>query len=330
MAAGTALRGDRGPPTCRRAIRRGGLAKLTGESNGVAMNYRHAFHAGNFADVFKHTILIGLLQALKEKPAPFCYVDTHAGAGRYDLGGSAAKKTGESADGIGRLAGLTKPPPIVRTYIDMLRSLNAGAALAGTRIYPGSPLIAATLMRADDRAILCELHPEEATQLKRLFAADRRIGVHQRDGYAALGALLPPPERRGLALIDPPFEAQDDEFHAIEAALLAAHRRWPAGIYAIWYPIKRREQTRPFHRWFVTRQIPKVLVAELLRQSDDSPLRLNGCGMIIVNPPWKFDEDLRDLLGALEPTLALDGRASVRVDWLTRELAPKAVRPGRK
>ena len=283
------------------------------------MNYRHAFHAGNFADVFKHAILVGLLQALREKPAPFCYIDTHAGAGHYDLHGAPATKTGEFADGVRRLAGSTATIPMLETYFDLLSSLNEGAPPERTRFYPGSPLIAAHLLRPDDRAILCELRRDEALALTTLFAGDRRIGVHERDGYAALGAFLPPKERRGLVLIDPPFEAQDDEFRAIETALKVALERWPTGIYAIWYPIKRREQTRPFHRWFVSRKIGKVLVAELLRQTDDSPLRLNGSGMVLINPPWRFDRRLMKLLPVLHERLAVAGEGNWRVDWLTGE-----------
>jgi len=283
------------------------------------MNYRHAFHAGNFADVFKHAILIELIEALTRKSAPLCYFDTHAGAGLYDLRGGEATKTREFADGVSRLAAIDGPPVRLQTYLDVLWSLNPGESLTDLGCYPGSPLIAARLLRPNDRAILCELQPDEALRLKTLFASDARVGVHVRDGYAALGALVPPKERRGLVLIDPPFEAQDAEFRAIEAALTRALARWLAGTYAIWYPIKQREQTRPFHRWFVTQKVRKTLVAELLRQDDDSPLRLNGCGMVIVNPPWKFDQQLRQLLPLLHRLLAVDSRGGWRVDWLTSE-----------
>jgi 23S rRNA (adenine2030-N6)-methyltransferase len=283
------------------------------------MNYRHAFHAGNFADVFKHTILIGLLDALKQKAAPFCYFDTHAGTGSYDLRGVEAEKTAEAADGVLRLLDVKSPQPLLQAYLDLLRSLNPAGAGRELALYPGSPLIAAKTMRDTDRAVLCELQPDEAAQLKKLFAHDARVGVHQRDGYTALGALVPPKERRGLVLVDPPFEAQDDEFRAVEAALDTAYSRWPTGIYAIWYPIKLREQTRPFHRWFASNKIGKTLVVELLRQPDDSALRLNGCGMVIVNPPWQFDQQLRQLMPVLQERLKVSGPGQVRLDWLTRE-----------
>jgi 23S rRNA (adenine2030-N6)-methyltransferase len=282
------------------------------------MNYRHSFHAGNFADVFKHTLLIGLIDALERKPAPFCYLDTHAGAGSYDLSGADARKTGEAEEGFRRLFGLADPPPLLRAYIDCLRTLNDGKVLGTVRLYPGSPLIAARRLRADDRAVLCEVQLGEAAALRKLFAADARIGVHERDGYAALTALLPPKERRGLVLIDPPFEAQDGEFRMIEAALGGALQRWPGGVYAIWYPIKRREQTRSFHRWFLKCGAANVLVCELLRQPDDSPLRLNGCGMVIVNPPWQFDTLLPATLSVMAERLAVVGDGSWRVDWLVR------------
>ena len=283
------------------------------------MNYRHAFHAGNFADVFKHTILICLLDALKQKPAPFCYLDTHAGAGSYDLSGIEATKTAEAVEGVLRVVDVKSPPPMLQSYLDLLLSLNPSTAKRALTLYPGSPLIAAHLMRDSDRALLCELQPDEAAQLRKLFAHDARVGVHQRDGYAALGALVPPKERRGLVLIDPPFEAQEDEFRAIEAALATAYARWPTGIYAIWYPIKLREQTRPFHRWFASHNIRKTLVVELLRQPDDSALRLNGCGMVIVNPPWRFEQQLRQLMPVLQDRLKVSGAGQVRLNWLTGE-----------
>jgi 23S rRNA (adenine2030-N6)-methyltransferase len=283
------------------------------------MNYRHAFHAGNFADVFKHAILVALLDALKSKPGPFCYIDTHAGTGQYDLHSEEARKTGEYADGAQRLHIATTLPESLQPYFDVLRAANAADASGHLHIYPGSPLIASLLMRANDRAALCELQPDEAAQLKTLFARDMRIGVHQRDGYAALAALVPPKERRGLVLIDPPFEAQRDEFRAIEAAIKGAYARWPTGMYAIWYPIKLRPHLLPFHRWFTRRGMKKTLMAELMLHPDDSPLRLNGCGMVIVNPPWQFDKQLEKLLPDLLRLLAQDRNASQRVEWLVRE-----------
>jgi 23S rRNA (adenine2030-N6)-methyltransferase len=283
------------------------------------MNYRHAFHAGNFADVFKHAILTALLEALKTKRTPFCYFDTHAGAGRYNLRGEQARKTREHEAGVQRLLGSARLPAALHIYLNLVRALNDGNAAHELAIYPGSPLIASLLLRESDRAVLCETQPDEADRLKKLFAGDARIAVHRRDGYAALDALLPPAERRGLVLIDPPFEAQEAEFDAIQDALSKALTRWPTGIYAIWYPIKLRQQTLPFRRWFVRRKIPKTLCAELLLHPDNSALRLNGCGMILINPPWKFDRLLAELLPALRELLAQSRFGEQRVEWLTGE-----------
>ncbi|MGA9335922.1 MAG: 23S rRNA (adenine(2030)-N(6))-methyltransferase RlmJ [Rudaea sp.] len=281
------------------------------------MNYRHAFHAGNFADVFKHTILVGLIESLKAKQTPLCYFDTHAGSGRYDLRGEAASKTREFEDGVSRLLGATTLPAILHVYLNLVRAMNSDNAGNDLSVYPGSPLIASSLLRDDDRAVLCEAQHEEAQLLKQLCARDARIGVHERDGYAALGALLPPKERRGLVLIDPPYESQGEEFRIIESAMSTAYARWPTGIYAIWYPIKLREPTMSLQRWFARAKIPKVLCAELLLHPDNSALRLNGCGMIIVNPPWKFDRQLVELLPVLRRYLSQGRFSQQRIDWLT-------------
>lgn len=281
------------------------------------MNYRHAFHAGNFADVFKHSILIGLIESLKAKQTPFAFMDTHAGRGRYQLDSSEATRTGESTDGIQRLLAVSKAPALVHVYVNLVRSLNA--ANEELSCYPGSPLIASLLMRDMDRGTLCELQPEECTALKSLFRGDSRFSIHERDGYAAMNALLPPRERRGLVLIDPPFEAQDDEFRIIEKALADACKRWPTGIYAVWYPIKLRQQVQPFHRWLSKSGFGKVLVAELLLHPDNSALRLNGCGMAIINPPWKLDRQLEELLPALQELLSQSRFGQHRIEWLVRD-----------
>lgn len=270
------------------------------------MNYRHAFHAGNFADVFKHAILLGLLDALTAKDKPLCYFDTHAGRGSYRLDDADAAKTGEWRDGIGRLFGAPDPPKTLRRYLVAIRACNPDGAL---RVYPGSPWLAAQASRANDRLVLCETQDGEAAALRTLFRDDPRAHVHRRDGYAALNALLPPREKRGLVLIDPPFEAQEAEFAVIEAALAQARARWPTGVYAVWYPIKSRRAVAPFHRRMSEGPFGEVLVAELMVQPDDSPLRLNGCGMLVANPPWKFDGVLAAMLPALREMLAQSARA---------------------
>ncbi len=275
------------------------------------MNYRHAFHAGNFADVFKHTLLIGLLNALKAKPAAFCHVDTHAGRGSYALDRGPAQRTGEYRQGVLRLLAAPALPAALQAYVDVVRSF-AGQAGEALTCYPGSPLVAAALMREQDRAIVCELHPEEAAALRLALRGDRRFGVHQRDGYAAMKALLPPVQKRGLVLIDPPFEAQAGEFAIIQAALQQALARWPHAIYAVWYPIKLEVAVAPFQRWLGA-QGKDAIVAEFLLHPANSPLRLNGCGMVIINPPWRFEQQLASWLPVLATLLAAPGEGGQRV-----------------
>ena len=290
------------------------------------MNYRHAYHAGNFADVLKHVVLSALVDALKAKPAPFAVIDTHAGSGCYALEGKEAEKTGEWREGVGRLlfpdvgahAGTGGTlPPLLRRWLDGLLALPGNER--GLALYPGSPLQAARAMRDTDSAQLCELHPEEAARLRELFRRDRRVHVHERNGYEALKALLPPKEKRGLVLIDPPYEAQDDEYRLIEQALKVALGRWPTGVYAVWYPVKQRSQVQPFLRWLGHCGARRVLRAELLVHADDSPLRLNGSGMAILNAPWKLDETLREPLRALARLLSQERPAEGRLDWLAEE-----------
>ena len=289
------------------------------------MNYRHAYHAGNFADVLKHAVLFALLEALKAKPTPFCVIDTHAGSGCYALDGAEAGKTGEYKDGIARLlfpdlhqkSPAGPLPPLLRHWLDSVLALPGNED--GLRLYPGSPLQAAAAMRENDSAQLCELHPEEAARLRELFHRDRRVHVHERNGYEALKALLPPKEKRGLVLIDPPYEAQEMEYRTIEQALKAALQRWPTGVYAVWYPIKLRSQVQPFLRWVQHSGVKRALRAELLVRPDDSPLRLNGSGMVVLNAPWKLDDALREPLRALGRLLSQERPATWHLDWLIED-----------
>ncbi|QWT21029.1 23S rRNA (adenine(2030)-N(6))-methyltransferase RlmJ [Bacillus sp. NP157] len=282
------------------------------------MNYRHAYHAGNFADVMKHMVLVALIDSMKQKPTPFCYIETHAGSGRYDLRSREARKTGEADDGVSALKTATGLPPLAWKWLEAVRACNEGDDTF--RFYPGSPWFAAHQMRENDSAQLCELQAQEAGELRQLFHNDKRVHVHHRDGYEALGALVPPKEKRGLVLIDPPFEQQDNEFRVIEKALKAAMEKWPTGIFAVWYPIKLRSHVQPFHRWLSVKSGAKrVLAAELLLHKDDSPLRLNGSGMVIVNAPWKLDDALRDGLKALPKLLGEPGEAEYRLTWLVEE-----------
>jgi 23S rRNA (adenine2030-N6)-methyltransferase len=258
-------------------------------------------------------VLLALLDALRAKPKPMCYLETHAGAGNYALEDERARKTGESHDGIERLLAMPKVPATLQRYVDVVR---AGNVEGSPRTYPGSPLLAAHALRAEDRLVLCELQPEEADALRSVFRNDERAHVHQRDGYTALKALLPPAERRGLVLIDPPFEQQSQEFRVIETALAQALERWPTGVYAVWYPIKQRATIRPFERWLGARSLKSALLVELLVRADDSPLRLNGCGMAIVNAPWRFEATLAAMLPALESVLRQGDGASRRLQSL--------------
>ena len=278
------------------------------------MNYRHIFHAGNPADVMKHAVLALIVDHLRAKAAPFCVLDAHAGIGRYDLDSESARKTLEFQDGIGRLFGHPAPHPALQPYLDAVAALNPDGRL---RWYPGSPRLARALLRDQDRLVLNELHPDDWQTLKAEFAGDRQTTVHKADAYQALRAHLPPKEKRGLVLIDPPFE-QPDEFARMAEGLKAAHRRWPTGVYALWYPIKERPAVWRFQEAVENTGIPKILMVELTWHPEDTHLRLNGSGLLIVNPPWKLDETLRGLLPALHAALPSTGGEG-KVDWLVPE-----------
>jgi len=283
------------------------------------LNYRHAYHAGNFADVLKHVVLVACLEALKSKQTPFAFIDTHAGAGRYDLGGIEAQKTGEFRDGIKRLFSVERLPTLVHAYLNLVRSQTSSAGPAPEGFYPGSPAIAAALLRDQDQLHLCEIQEAEYMQLRNLFRGDSRVAVHQRDGYQALRALLPPKEKRGLVLIDPPFEAQAEEFREIERSISAAIERWPNGVFAIWYPIKLRQHIVPFHRWLHGSGLRKILIAELLLHPDNSALRLNGCGMALINAPYRIDRAIGECLPVIAQHLAQSRFSQHRMEWLAED-----------
>ena len=281
------------------------------------MNYRHAFHAGNHADVLKHIVLLALCDALVAKPGACFALDTHAGRGLYRLDGEAAGKTGEALDGIARLQAEAPHEPLVQRYLAAVRACRQRH---GAHAYPGSPWLLAHALRAQDRIAACELHPEESHVLREQFAGDPRVAVHQRDGYAALKALLPPRQGetrfgRGLVLVDPPYEAQLDEFDIALAALREALSRWPQGMVALWYPIKQRRALAAIQRRFAALDAKSILQAELLVRPDDSPLRMNGSGMLLLNPAWQFDRTLAPALEAIRAALGEAG-ASTRLAWL--------------
>jgi len=279
------------------------------------VNYRHAFHAGNFGDVLKHVVLVGLLDRLVQKDKPLFFLDTHAGRGRYDLDGEAARRSNEARDGIRRIEAAGGLPPLAARYLSLVRGFDEANARR-IRWYPGSPRLAAMILRQGDRAAFCELAPREAAELRKELGRDKRFAVHERDGYEALKALLPPKERRGLVLVDPPYESQERELHAVAEALAAAQRHWSQGVYAAWYPVKRSEATASFHRSLLAKGVTKALVAELTVHPADSDVGLNGSGMLLLNPPWKLDEELAATLPAVHRALAPDGAGGARVEWL--------------
>jgi 23S rRNA (adenine2030-N6)-methyltransferase len=282
------------------------------------VNYRHAFHAGSFADVFKHVVLCRILHYLREKPAAFRVIDTHAGAGLYDLTGPEAKRGGEWHDGIERLLAAKLSVPVAKLlapYLEVIGALNETRRL---NLYPGSPAIARAWLRPQDRLTACELEPKAATALAGHMRGDTRIKTLEIDGWTALSAYVPPTERRGLVLVDPPFE-EDGDFHRLSHALAGAHRKWATGIYALWYPIKGRGEADDLAKRLRRLGIAKILRAELTVSAVSDPTRLNGCGLILVNPPWTLESELSALLPMLAGLLGRDGMGGFALDWLVGE-----------
>ncbi|PWJ85201.1 23S rRNA (adenine2030-N6)-methyltransferase [Pseudaminobacter salicylatoxidans] len=282
------------------------------------MNYRHAYHAGNFADVVKHAVLARLVEYLKQKDKAFRVIDTHAGIGLYDLGSEEAGKTGEWRGGIGRLLDATFSPEaaaLLKPYLDAVGETDASGELS---FYPGSPLVVRRLLRKQDRLSAIELHPQDVQLLKELFAEDFQVRVTELDGWLALGAHLPPKEKRGLVLVDPPFE-KEGEFLRLVEGLQRAHRRWPGGIYALWYPIKDRKAVAGFRQALADAGIPKIMdIGFEIRRPSSEP-RLDGTGMIVVNPPYTLERELNVLLPALHALLAEEKGSGWSLEWLAGE-----------
>lgn len=282
------------------------------------MNYRHAFHAGSFADVVKHAVLCRILDYLRTKAAPVRVIDTHAGAGLYDLTGEEASRGGEWQDGIARLTAAELPDKaaaLLAPYLEVIGALNERGRL---KTYPGSPAIVRAWLRPQDRLIACELEPKAAVALRHNLRGDTRIKALEIDGWTALSAYLPPAERRGVVLIDPPFE-RDDDYAQLADGLSIAHRKWATGIYALWYPIKGRPEADALAKSVSLLGIRKILRAELTVAPLSDPSRLNGSGLIVVNPPWPLEAELSTLLPILAGVLGRDGKGAWRLDWLARE-----------
>jgi len=288
------------------------------------LNYRHHYHAGNYADVFKHTLLLLLVRAMQRKEKGFLYLDTHAGRGGYDLSVPAVLPDGRSREpehpaGIGRLWGAPELPPVLQDFVALVRRFNDRNGATGEELkhYPGSPWIAKLLLRPQDRMALCELREDDAEALDFEFARESRVTVQVLDGYTGLKALLPPPEKRALVLIDPPFEAKG-EFAAVARGLKDALKRLPGAVIAVWYPITERARTAEFHHALLELAAP-TLFAELTIAGEESLVRMKGCGLLILNPPWQIDREIRAVLPALRERLKLDAGAATACDWLVPE-----------
>jgi 23S rRNA (adenine2030-N6)-methyltransferase len=285
------------------------------------MNYRHIFHAGNFADVFKHAILTRILVHLRDKPAPFRVIDLHAGAGLYDLTSNEAERTGEWRDGIGRpFAAELRPEAaaLLAPYLAAVRAFNPDGVL---RHYPGSPLIVAEFLRANDRLIACELEQAAAAALGRRLHGIRQAKAVAIDGWIALNAYIPPSERRGLVVLDPSYEAPD-EFPRLAAALVSAWRKWRTGIYMAWYPIKSRNGPDALARTVARAGIEKALRLEITIGAPAVDGLLAGCGLVVINPPWRLAEEAELVICALMELFGGAGRH--RVDWIGPESEQKS------
>ena len=285
------------------------------------MNYRHHFHAGNFADVMKHVLLLQILTRLNQKDKPYRYIDTHGGAGKYDLSTSEAQKSGEFLNGIHRLVKLDdsikrNAPEGVQQYLKIVEKMREGS---GKGAYPGSPWFALEGMREIDKATIFEMQRDVFQQLY-YNVRDKRAGLHERDAYEGLFGVIPPKEKRGLVMIDPPYEVERKDFPQLVDLIATAYKKWPTGVFAIWYPIKDRAMIDRFEKKMIKTGIRRQLFCEVCVWPDDTPVGLNGCGLLVINPPCKFSEDADEALQCLFPHLRMSengGHAAVR--WLVGE-----------
>lgn len=282
------------------------------------MNYRHAYHAGNFADVFKHVVLARVIDYLKRKDAAFRVIDTHAGAGLYDLASVETAKTGEWMNGIGRLIAAEPPAAVARLlapYLDVVRGYRRDGRPGA---YPGSPTLTRALLRKQDRLSAFELQDQDHAALAQLFAGDFQVRITRLDGWLVAGAHLPPKEKRGLVLIDPPFE-KEGEFDRLADALRKGHRRWPGGIFCLWYPVKHPGKVAAFVEALKASALPDLVRIEMNVAAFSEDAGLTGCGMIVKNPPYVLEGEMRALMPWLVETLAQDERAGWRFERLTGE-----------
>jgi 23S rRNA (adenine2030-N6)-methyltransferase len=275
--------------------------------------YRHSYHAGNFADVIKHIVLVEILQYLKRKDAAFDYIDTHAGAGLFDLHSAHAGKLEEYRQGIARL--WSSASPHLRRYLDVVAAFNPGGALD---CYPGSPAIALHLLRPQDRASLFELHPTDHAQLQQRMKGDRRVQVFQQDGFNALAGLLPPRSRRGLVLVDPSYEIKTD-YARVASALSKAHKRFATGGFAIWYPVVERQHCESFIQDIADSGLRDIQRFELAVRADSPWSGMSAAGMLVINPPWTLMLTMTALLPELVELLGQDKEASYRAEVLVAE-----------
>lgn len=290
----------------------------------IFVNYRHHYHAGNYADVFKHVLLLLLVRAMQRKEKGFLYLDTHAGRGGYDLAVPSVLPDGRTREpehpaGIGRLWGAAGLPALLNDYLALVRRFNERKGEAGEELkfYPGSPWIAKLLLRPQDRMVLCELRTDDAEALDFDFARETGVKVLEMDGYTGLKAHLPPPEKRALVLIDPPFETKA-EFADIQRGITDVVRRMPGAVVAVWYPITERARTDGLHRTLLELAVP-TLFAELNIAGADSELRMKGCGLLILNPPWQIDREIQTVLPVLAEKLRVEAGGSALCDWLVPE-----------
>lgn len=278
------------------------------------LSYRHSFHAGNHADVLKHIVQSLILNSLQQKEKPFVYHDTHSGVGRYDLTHEWSEKTGEYKQGIARVWQQNNIPAELDSYLDAIRQLNQGETL---RYYPGSPRVARAHLREQDRMVLTELHPSDYPLLEQEFDRDRQVSIYKEDGFARLKASLPPQERRGLVLIDPPYELAK-EYRDVVRAIAQSYKRWATGIYAIWYPVVNRCDIDDMLEGLQGLEIRKILQIELGVAPDTNERGMTASGMIVINPPWTLESQMQTILPFLKQAIA-PATGHYKVEWVVPE-----------